>query len=124
VAASALALSAYYHEVGDFIAVKTALVDSDSEPLDPSEVRGMSVTLMKRDTTIAEVSGLDKFYADADLWFNVRFNRPAECRGVTITVACTERGPAKDWARKVNVQIAVYDEAEGELGDNRTTVNQ
>lgn len=122
-AAAKLAIAAYYHEVGDFVAVQTTLVDSSDAPVDAGEVRGLSVTLLKREAELGAVDGLDKFWLDENLWFNVRFNRPPSTRRLTVKVECTERTGNVAWNRTVNVLIAEYKNLEGDLGDNRQNVS-
>lgn len=122
--AASLTVSAVYHEVGDFVGVETALLDSSDEALDPAEVKSMSVALKRGETTLAQVTGLNKFYADEHLYYNVRFNKPAATRGLTVEVTVVERSTDETWRKLVNVSIGVYSNAEDNFGDNRPTTRE
>jgi len=121
-AAAGLSVAATYYEVPDHVEVLAALVDDDSEPLDPIEVRSLSVYLMKGETVLQSACNLDRFYADQNLFTTVFFSRPAHIRGLQVKAVAIERDTAETFTRYVTVRTSEVDPAEDEFGDNAPNV--
>lgn len=116
------AISAFYYEQADIVEVIAAIVDdSNNQPINPSEIKSLSVTLSKRDTVVQQVADLDKYYACDDLQFRVRFSHPAHIRNLRVVTVFTLTDDSE--YRKVNnVIIGQVEPSEGDFGDNAGAV--